>query len=103
MSIERLKALVAPPVKAFEVGTLDQWQKVERELGTQLPSDFRDFVFTYGSGLFAQFYRVYNPFSASEFTGLARSVQRVCAAVREIKRDWPDTVPYRIYPDRPGL
>src|SRR6266704_1970342 len=103
MSIERLKALVAPPVQPFEVGTLDQWQKVERELGTQLPSDYRDFVFTYGSGLFAQFYRIYNPFAASEFTALNTSVQRVCAAERETKRDWPDRVPYPIYPDQPGL
>ena len=103
MSIDRLTDLVPPPHRPSEIGSLEQWQAVERELGTALPSDYRDFVFTYGSGLFAQFYRVYNPFAASEFTALVPSVRRVCAAVGEIKRDWPDVVPYKIHPDKPGL
>jgi hypothetical protein len=103
MSIERLIALVPPPARPFEVGSVEEWRMVEQKLGTPLPSDFRSFVLTYGSGLFAQFYRVYNPFAASEFTALAPSVERVCAAVRETKRDWPDSVPYRVYPDSPGL
>ena len=82
---------------------MEQWRIVERKLGTELPTDYQEFVFAYGSGLFAQFYRVYNPFAASEFTALIPSIERVCAAVREIKRDWPQQVPYRIHPDRPGL
>jgi hypothetical protein len=103
MSIESLKKIVLPPRRPSEVGSLGKWQAVESQLGVVLPSDYRDFVFAYGSGLFAQFYRVYNPFAASEFTALLPSVRRVCAAERETKRDWPDRVPYPIYPEQPGL
>jgi hypothetical protein len=103
MPIEPLKKIVKPPLHPSEVGSLHQWQDIERQLDLVLPSDYRDFVFTYGSGLFAQFYRVYNPFAASEYTALCPSIQRVCAAERETKHNWPDRVPYPIYPDRPGL
>ena len=82
---------------------MEQWRSVERELGTPLPSDYREFVFNYGSGLFAQFYRVYNPFAKSEYTALLPSVRRVCDAEREIKRGWPDQVPYKIHPEKAGL
>src|SRR5207249_2196357 len=103
MPIEPLKKIVPPPPIPSEVGSLQQWQAVERQPGLALPFDYRDFVFTYGSGLFAQFYRIYNPFAASEYTALYPSVERVCGCERETKSDWPDRVPYPIYPDQPGL
>jgi hypothetical protein len=103
MSISRLAVLVPPPIRPTEVGSLEQWQAVELELGLELPSDYRDFVFAYGTGLFASFYRIYNPFSAAKWINLSISIQRDCESVREIKRNWPDRVPYRIYPDHPGL
>ncbi len=103
MPIEPLKRIVTPPQHPSEVGTLEQWRAIEHQLGTTLPSDYRDFVFTYGSGLFARFYRVYNPFAASEWTALYPSVQRVCDWQRDTKRRWTDRVPYSIYPDQPGI
>jgi len=103
MPIEPLKKLVPPPRNPSEVGSLQQWEAIERDLGLELPSDYRDFVFTYGSGRFAKFYGIYNPFAASQYAALLPSIQRVCAAERETKRDWPEIVPYPIYPDQPGL
>jgi len=103
MSIHRLTALVPPPAQPSEVGSPERWQQTEQQLGTPLPSDYRDFVFTYGSGLFARFYRVYNPFAASEYTALVPSVERTLFAIREKKAKWPEEVPYRLHPERPGL
>lgn len=103
MSIEELKRLVPPPPQPGEVGTMEQWEAMEHTLGLVLPSDYRDFVFAYGSGLFARFYRVYNPFAASEYIALLPSISRVCEDEREFRRDWPDTVPYPIYPEVAGL
>jgi hypothetical protein len=103
MSFTALKSLVPPPTQPFEVGSFEQWQSFEKQLGLTLPSDYRDFVFAYGSGLFARFYRIYNPFSNSEWINLRSSVQRTCGWILETKRDWPDHVPYDIYPACPGL
>ena len=103
MSIHKLKSLVPPPTRLFEVGNIDQWQAVEQKLGLVLPADYRDFVFTYGTGLFAEFYRVYNPFAVDEWMNLSASIERDCGWVRETKRDSPSRVPYPIFPEPSGL
>lgn len=103
MSLSNLKELVAPPTQPIEAGSLNQWNTVEERLGLSLPSDYRDFILAYGTGQFARFYLVFNPFSISEWVNLFTCVKRLCNAESEIKRHWPDTVPYRIYPERPGL
>ena len=103
MSIQELKKLVPPPDRPSEVGSLEAWREIERKIGLVLPSDYRDFIFTYGSGLFAQFYRVCNPFDPSEWISLYASVERVCNSEGEIKRKFPDQVPYPIYPQEAGI
>jgi hypothetical protein len=103
MPIEPLKALVPPPAHPSEVGTLQQWQAVERQLGLVLPTDYREFIFSYGTGLFADFYRIYNPFAVSAYTAFIPSVLRTCAGAREIKGKFSDRVPFPLFPDRPGL
>ena len=103
MSIHQLKSLVPPPIRPFEVGSIEQWQAIEQNLGLVLPADYRDFVFTYGTGLFAQLYRVYNPFSTNDWMNLSTSIGRDCGWIRETKRDWPNRVPYPIFPESSGL
>jgi hypothetical protein len=104
MSIAELKKLVPPPAKPFEVGTLAQWRKLEERLGVKLPRDYREFVFAYGSGLFAGLYRVYNPFAASPYLALLPSVERVCGIEREGKSHSGEKYfPSPIYPEPGGL
>ncbi len=103
MPIEPLKALVPPPAHPSEIGTLQQWQAVEQQLSLVLPSDYREFIFSYGTDLFAGFYCVFNPFSVLESSALIPSIRKACAAELEIKSNWPDQIPYPIYPERPGL
>ena len=103
MSISELKRLVPPPENPFEVGTLAQWREIEAQLDTNLPRDYREFVFAYGSGLFAGFYRIYNPFAASEFINLLTQGKRVCQYNRESRRSFPKRFPYPYYPEVGGL
>jgi hypothetical protein len=103
MSLAQLKRLVPPPRQPREAGSLAEWPAVEQKLGIALPTDYRDFILTYGTGQFANFYNIYNPFSVSEWINLRACVERVCKAEREFKREWPDTVPYKIFPEQLGL
>jgi len=103
MSMAELKKLVAPPPKPLEVGTLAQWRELEDQLGTRLPRDYREFVFTYGTGLFAGLYRVYNPFAASEYIALIPQSKRVCDYNREAQLASPERFPYPYYPKSGGL
>ena len=95
--------IVAPPAKPFEVGTLAEWSSIEQQLGTQLPSDYRDFVFAYGTGLFARFYRVYNPFAVSKYIALLPQSKLVCDYNRESQRSFPERFPYPYFPEAGGL
>lgn len=103
MSLARLKRLVAPPESPAEVGTLQQWQDLERSLGAELPRDYREFVFTYGTGLFAGFYRVHNPFASSQWMALLTSVTRVCDCNRESQKEFPERFPHPYFPEKNGL
>jgi hypothetical protein len=103
VSIAELKKLVPPPAEPFEVGTLAQWRKLEKQLRTRLPDDYRDFVFAYGSGLFAGLYRVYNPFSADEYIALLPKSRRVCDIKRWSRDDDPERYPYPYFPEPGGL
>lgn len=103
MSIDELKQLIVPPAQPCEVGTLAQWRIIEDRLGTKLPCDFREFVFAYGSGLFARLYCVYNPFSSSEYVALIPQGVRVCDYNRESQKSFPLRFPYPYYPETGGL
>lgn len=103
MSIAAVTKLVPPPARPSEVGSIEQWRAVEEQLGLVLPSDYREFIFNYGSGLFANFFRIYNPFAKNKWTALYPSVVRVCGWQRELRQTWPKDVPYEIYPTPSGI
>jgi len=103
MSLAMLKKLVPPPPHPFEVGTLAQWRKMEAKLGKRLPRDYRDFVFTYGSGLFAGFYIICNPFAKSQYTCLPSRVEMVCKHNRESRISIPERYPFPYHPEPGGL
>lgn len=103
MSLTTLKKLVPPPTK-INTGTLKTWQKVERSLGLKLPRDYREFIFSYGGGLFADFYLVFDPFSTDQYLNLASRIQMNCQKLRELcESNGPDYIPYPIYPEKGGL
>jgi hypothetical protein len=64
MSLERLRSLAPPPDEPLEPGVPEQWKRVEAELGSELPGDFKRFTELYGSGKFDDFLYLLNPFSA---------------------------------------
>jgi hypothetical protein len=103
MAIAELKKLVSPPATPFEVGTIERWREIEAELGTTLPPDYHDFVFAYGSGQFAGFYMVYNPFAASEYISLVPQGRRICEYNRESQKSYPKRFPYPYFPAPGGL
>ena len=103
MSTAELKKLIASPKKPSEPGSAKKWAEVEEELGTKLPADYHEFVDAYGSGLFANFYRVNNPFSADEFLALIPASNSWAETLREEKENDEDAVPYPIFPETGGL
>jgi len=104
MSLAELVKLVPPPNQPFEIGTMDRWREIEAELGTSLPADYREFVFAYGTGLFANFYRVDNPFSGSKYMGLVPASRRAGDILRDLREcEENNYVAISIFPEPGGL
>jgi hypothetical protein len=63
MSLERLKSIVLPPVTPKWNGCPELWLEVEKQLGTSLPSDYKEFIENYGAGGFYNFLGIKSPFT----------------------------------------
>lgn len=88
----------------MEVPGRPGWKGVEALLGLGLPPDYRAFVAEYGSGSFAGFLFVLNPFSRTEGIEFFSGVGVLCNALRDLKSfNGEKEVPFGVYPERPGL
>lgn len=103
MSIAKLKKLVPPPKSPVDNGHGQDWAKIEKHLGTKLPQDYKDFIAAYGSGTFAQFYRVLNPFAKAAPMRLADQAKEQSSRMKQIHEEEPDFVPFDAFPKSPGL
>jgi hypothetical protein len=99
VSIEELLCAVRLPPESVDVGDVEKEQLVEQQLGIQLPSDYKHFWRRYGAG---EFYdpdrltvRIWNPFSEHHSDHLSTECDHL--------RAWEEEVPYRVYPEVPGL
>jgi len=99
MSIERLIDVVPPPAEPFEAFS-GPWEKIEAELITILPQDYKDFVRVYGSGYFMEFLGIDVPRSRNRNTRL--EVQ-VAATRRVFSHIHGEEWPYPFWPDQGGL
>jgi SMI1 / KNR4 family (SUKH-1) len=97
-NIAKLVTLLPPPEnKRYNTG---DWSEVERELGSGLPRDFKEFVELYGSVEICNWLWFHTPFSFREGFSeiLTRSLRQIDAVV-----GGRQNVPYPDHPLRPGL
>jgi hypothetical protein len=103
MNFEDLCSVVLPPYYPFESGRDEDWSKIELELGTALPDDFKKFITLFGTGQLGSFIYVLNPFAANEFVNLFKQIQESLDANKEIRKDFPEAVPFSLYPEQNGI
>ena len=102
-SFEKLIKLIPPPANPLEVGNMEEWGKIEEELKLKLPEDYKRIVCTYGTGYWMEFLWVLNPFSKGEYFNLQEQIRSQLDAEREIKKEYPEEIPFPIYPEEGGL
>jgi hypothetical protein len=106
MSIAELSKVVPPPKQPTEVGDMASWRNIEKNLGLVFPDDYREFVFTYGSGNLGRMFLIYNPFSSDEgggAIGIGR-IEWILGHVRRLrKEEGKKTIPYPVFPEPGGL
>ena len=102
MAIEHLMAVLVPPVNPFETPAAGAWASVEGRLGVPLPSDYKRFIETYGSGNIGNFLWIFNPFSNNENLNLERQVVTQAEVLNEL-RSYGESVPYKPFPEQGGI
>src|SRR5438045_513390 len=103
LSLEELCTIVSPPNHPFESGRDEDWSSVGDELGTKLPDDFKEFIDLFGTGELGTFFYVFNPFSSNEFVNLFNQIQELLDANREVRKNFPEAVPFPLYPEENGI
>ncbi|EOC0042147.1 SMI1/KNR4 family protein, partial [Cronobacter turicensis] len=64
MMINKLTQLLPPPASPSDSGKGKTWPLIAGSIN--FPSDYVDFINTYGSGRIAEFIVIFNPFSKDE-------------------------------------
>ena len=100
MSLERLVTLVRPPEHPVDAGTPDQWPRVEREIGTALPPDYKQLVNLFGVGFFANWIYVNSPFSSQFRLGEPGLLEFIVSGREESPEYYH---PFSAYPGPGGL
>ena len=102
MSLDELKAVLAPPAEPAEAPRPEDWPSAEARLGTPLPDDYKTFIEAYGTGRIDDFLWVFNPFSEHQHLNLlerAREMPEIYAELGEEGHEHPPP----IFPSPSGL
>lgn len=88
-----------PSVPVYSSG---QWDSVEAQLGTVLPSDYKNLVSSYGDGIFDEFLWIYTPFTPHREANLIHA-SKVDREVLMETRNFPGHEQVAVFPEPNGL
>jgi hypothetical protein len=100
-SLSELRQIMSPPDPA-RVPTL-RWRVVEAELGLTLPPDYKAFIDAYGAGCVGEFLWVFHPTTANRYLNLREQLAGQLWALRVLRDEAGEAVPYALYPEPGGL
>jgi hypothetical protein len=105
--MDSLKFLISPPARPQETGTPKAWEKLEARLGLSLPPDYKALIDVFGTGSFADFISIYNPFAEIESLNLMYALDTLHQADRQTRLlgdpVWTIVRPFELYPASQGL
>lgn len=101
MAIEEIIALLEPPKRPAEVGSVD-WPAVEEKYKIQVPPDFKEFAELYGTGCIGEFLWVFNPFSENQFLNFEAS-KAFHKTYSDLKLEFPELLSYPEHPANGSL
>ena len=102
MSVNDISILFKPPEVPHEQANNKQWPEILQQLGTELPTDYKDFLTLYGSGKIDNFLCVLNPFSQNENQNLEKQLQTQLAVLSELQT-CGEILPYKFFPNVGGI
>jgi hypothetical protein len=102
MNIELLKSLLPPPPEPIAVPSQSDIGSFEQQF-TKLPTDFVDFLQSYGTGSIDNFIWIFNPASKNPNLNLANQIKLQLQTFRELVFQQLEPSPYKLFPEKEGL
>jgi hypothetical protein len=103
MSLEELTRILPPPSYPVYARGVDDWGRIEEELGMIFPEDYREFVALYGAGSIDDFLWVFVPFCPNKYLDLSYNDTKLLGALRSLQDEFPETSPYPLNPPEDGV
>ena len=101
-ALKHLIELLPPPVHPLEVPTSDDWSQTESGLAS-LPSNYRQFIEKYGTGLIDEFIWIFNPSTTNKYVNLYSQVNAVLASLADSAKQFPDVFAMPLHPEPGGF
>lgn len=106
MAISQLIKVLQPPANPSE--NTGDWQAVEKQMGTELPAEYKTFIETYGTGIIGRFIYIWNPFAEEQFVNLISRSSSDNNLFAEFILEWTDIernrlFPFPVFPEKFGV
>ncbi len=102
-NIELLKKILLPAHWRKNIADIDEWHNVEQKLGTALPSDYKNYIDSFGVGKINNFILILTPFIENKYVNLISRGQMDLDAYAESRNQFPKNFTEKIYPEIDGL
>lgn len=106
-SLEQLIQIAPPPAAPVETGSPKQWDFAQKQLGTPLPKEYRNYIDHYGTGSFNKHIIPFNPFARNESVNLIEVLDVFHRASRKTQSPgepiWSAFHPFDLFPATEGV
>jgi hypothetical protein len=100
--LDYLKQILPPPTAPLELPSDAIWAECESEL-IRMPTDFKEFLESYGTGAIDGFLWIFNPASKNPNLNLVLQVKRQLSALSHLLREKAESRVYAVFPEDGGL
>jgi len=98
MTMNSLLTILPSPINPRDAGTREDWPRIEQAIGIGLPSDYKEYVNSFGTGRIASLLLPFNPFSKNMHLNLIEQKDEILGGLR-----YDDLLPYPLYPEPKGV
>ncbi|MEM8534476.1 MAG: SMI1/KNR4 family protein [Chloroflexota bacterium] len=107
MSLNKLLNVLPAPTSPIETITPDQWETFELSTGMSLPSDYKEYLGIFGTGVVGGVITPYNPFCKRTLLRASYTCRnwmgQAIAISRHKQQFGTEVFPYPLYPEPDGV
>ena len=101
VDFKKMILVLAPPVEP--ICSKGAFIDTEQQIGTSLPSDYKEFISHYGLGSIDDFIWILNPFTENKNLNFLIKKEEILNSYKLLKKEFPNDYIHEIYPNDNGL